>query len=92
MPAMPSHWPPGALPRLLDVRCAAFYVGLSPTTFLARVRSGSYPQAKRDGRRRLWDRLKLDNMVDPRPPGLSRPAADFIDPAEVAKALAALGD
>jgi hypothetical protein len=46
------------------VRQAAFYVGLPPRTFLARVNSGDYPRPRPDGRWSLWDRLELDGALD----------------------------
>jgi hypothetical protein len=40
---------------------AAYYVGISPTTFDVRVRSGVYPGPHEDGR---YDRVALDLAVD----------------------------
>lgn len=64
MPKIPRNWPPGALPRLMDVSCAAYYVGLSPNAFLTRVKAGTYPAPRRDGSRQLWDRAALDAAID----------------------------
>ena len=51
-------------PRLMDADMAAAYVGIGETNFLAGVERGDWPQPVRYGRRRLWDRLKLDEAVD----------------------------
>jgi predicted DNA-binding transcriptional regulator AlpA len=51
-------------PRLLSLNLAAAYVGISSSTFLLRVKNGQYPAPWRDGRRRLWDRVVIDNVID----------------------------
>lgn len=61
MPRPPASWPPGALPRRMTRALAAYYVGVSPTTFDARVRDGIYPNPHSDGR---YDRVALDLAVD----------------------------
>ena len=53
------HWP-----RLLSDYLAAAYVGISKTNFLAGVEAGHWPKPVAYGRRRLWDRLALDQAVD----------------------------
>ncbi|MBB4316089.1 hypothetical protein [Roseospira marina] len=61
MPRTPTAWPLGALPRRMTRELAAYYVGISPTTFDHRVRDGVYPSAHPDGR---YDRRALDLAVD----------------------------
>ena len=50
-------------PRLLGAELAARYVGVSRSSFLARV-GKTWPRPKRIGRRVLFDRVELDNAVD----------------------------
>lgn len=64
MPKVPANWPSAALPRRMDATSAAFYCGLSATTFRARVATGSLPQAHKVGARVLWDRVELDRALD----------------------------
>jgi len=45
---------------------AAYYVGLSESTFLARVQSGEYPPGARDGGARVWLKDDLDAAIDRR--------------------------
>lgn len=55
-------------PRGLSRDVAAFYVGVSPSTFDAMVEDGRMPKPKRIGERRLvWDRLRLDIAFDALP-------------------------
>jgi len=61
MPHTPASWPIGALPRRMTRELAAYYVGVSPTTFDARVQDGIYPGPHYDGR---YDRAALDLAVD----------------------------
>lgn len=61
MPRPPACWPVGALPRRMTREMAAYYVGVSPTTFDLRVKSGVYPGPHDDGR---YDRVALDLAVD----------------------------
>lgn len=61
MPRAPQSWPSGALPRRMTRDLAAYYVGVSPTTFDLRVRDGIYPGPHADGR---YDRRALDLAVD----------------------------
>lgn len=86
MPKPPRNWPSGALPRLMDIACAAFYVGLSASTFRARVDAGQYPEPRREGRRCLWDRAALDAAIDGASGRGGSP--DGRDYAEEAKAIA----
>ncbi len=50
-------------PRLLGAELAARYVGVSRSSFLARV-GKTWPRPKRIGRRVLFDRVELDKAVD----------------------------
>lgn len=52
------------VPRLLGVRLAAAYLGLSERGFDMRWRNRTLPQPHRIGRRLLWDRKLLDMYVD----------------------------
>ncbi len=63
MPKTPRNWPPAALPRRMDREMAAYYCGISPTTFDARVRSGALPGPHRDGKRLLWDLREIDRAL-----------------------------
>ena len=51
-------------PRLLAAAEAAAYVGLGETSFLAGVKRGDWPPPFSLHRRKLWDRLMLDERVD----------------------------
>ena len=64
MPRIPDNWPPALSPRRLSVEQAAYYVGLSVSSFRLRVAHGDYPAPRKDGRRVLWDRLQLDAAID----------------------------
>lgn len=57
----PNHWPDAALPRRLTREWAAFYCGVSPNTFDARVRDSVFPGPDQDGR---YDRKLLDLAID----------------------------
>ncbi len=59
---MTFHFPP----RQMRCPAAAFYCGVSETTFLDRVRSGLYPPGALDGGARVWLRDDLDAMIDRR--------------------------
>lgn len=64
---MPKYvdMPPNLPPRLLPREVAAAYVNLSPTTFDAEVKAGRMPAPKLiTARRRAWDRLELDAVID----------------------------
>ena len=68
MTKTPSSWPVGALPRLLNKECAAYYCCLSENTFSAHVRAGFFPAGKpiTEGGRPFWDRVALDKIIDAR--------------------------
>ncbi len=51
-------------PRLMAATLATAYVGLGETSFLAGVERGDWPKPLDLGRRKLWDRLNLDERVD----------------------------
>jgi predicted DNA-binding transcriptional regulator AlpA len=51
-------------PRLLGAELAAAYLGISRTAFLDGVDGFTYPGPIRQGRRVLWDRVRLDRYVD----------------------------
>ncbi|WP_337996185.1 hypothetical protein [Oleispirillum naphthae] len=71
---------------------AAYYCGLSPTTFDNRVRCGSLPRPHKDGKRVLWDLREIDRAlgeVDGSDNG-SASSADDVSAAE-AQAMAAIG-
>lgn len=91
MPKTPRNWPPAALPRRMDREMAAYYCGISPTTFDLRVRAGALPRPHRDGKRLLWDLREIDRAlgeVDGEP-GLAASSVDDVSAAE-AQALAAI--
>lgn len=54
------------VPRQMRAGAAAYYVGLSESTFLARVAAGDYPPGARDGGARVWLKDDLDAMIDRR--------------------------
>ena len=51
-------------PRLVDVKSAAAYVGISASKLLNLVHEGRAPNPRRIDRRRLWDRHDLDQFID----------------------------
>ena len=51
-------------PRLMSAVHASYYLALSKTKFLRLVEKGDFPEGIKIGRRRLWDRLSLDRMVE----------------------------
>lgn len=51
-------------PRRLSRAQAAIYVGLSPTSFDAEVAAGRMPHPIDRGRRKLWDRVAIDRVLD----------------------------
>jgi hypothetical protein len=53
-------WRQGFQPRGLSRVEAAAYVGVSPTKFDGLVRDGRMPAPTRLDRRKVWDRLALD--------------------------------
>ena len=62
-------------PRYLSEEQAAAYLGVSVTTFRARI-GKPWPQPLRMGRRKLYDRAAIDRVAD----RLSEPAEE--DPGE----------
>ena len=51
-------------PRLLSAELAAAYLSISRTSFLDGVKRKEWPQPIRHGKRTLWDRERLDRLVD----------------------------
>lgn len=60
-------------PRLMGRELAAAYLDISPSTFDMRVATKQMPPPIRYGRRVLWDRQRIDRMVDIQS-GLVKPA------------------
>jgi predicted DNA-binding transcriptional regulator AlpA len=58
--------PPGVSPRLFSREEAAAYCGLSPNSFDAEVKAGTFPppMALKRVERLLWDRKALDLALD----------------------------
>lgn len=54
----------GIWPRRLGEDLAAFYLGISKTSFRDRWKKGLYPPPIEEGGRILWDRVRLDRLVD----------------------------
>ena len=63
-----------AWPRLLSVELAAAYLSISRAHFLDGVKAGRWPAPIRHGKRTLWDRQRLDGLVDVLS-GLAAPSA-----------------
>ena len=59
-----ARMPHGAWPRGLNLELVAAYRGVSPNTFLAEVKAGTMPKPERRGRRKIWDRYKVDKRMD----------------------------
>lgn len=59
--------PTDFLPRGLQRRLAAHYVGVSPTKFDEMVDQGRMPRPKRVDSRKLWDRAELDEAFSALP-------------------------
>ena len=58
----------GFLPRGLRREDAAFYVGVSPSTFDEMVKDGPQPvPPKKVGKRTIWDRRRLDASFEDLP-------------------------
>jgi hypothetical protein len=53
---------PQGLPRLLDLRTAAWYCGISPNQFVVHI--GPRVKSTSVGRRKLWDIKVLDKHID----------------------------
>jgi hypothetical protein len=51
-------------PRLLSAELAAAYLSISRTGFLDGVRRGQWPAPIRQGKRTLWDKERIDRLVD----------------------------
>ena len=54
----------GFLPRRMRLSMAAYYLSVSETTFLTRVRAGIYPQGRREGGMTFWLVDELDEHVE----------------------------
>ena len=65
-------------PRLLGAELAARYVGVSRSSFLARV-GKTWPRPKRIGRRVLFDRVELDKAVDDLDGEVARSGDPFLE-------------
>lgn len=61
MPKPPKNWPIGALPRRATYDVAAYYAGVSQTTYREGVRQGIYPAPDRHGR---IDLREVDAAID----------------------------
>lgn len=70
---------------------AAYYCGISPTTFDVRVKSGTLPPPHRDGKRLLWDLREIDRALGgvDEATGFAASSIEGVSAAE-AKALAAI--
>lgn len=70
--------PEGMTPRLLSREEASAYVGLSPNSFDAEVRAGTFPRPVklRKVERLLWDRKALDLALDAKLPSVADLGAD----------------
>lgn len=66
-------------PRLLSRDEAATYCGVSPNTFDSMVGDGRMPKPKPVNRRRVWDRVQLDEAIDalPNEGDRARPRVDW---------------
>lgn len=51
-------------PRRMRANAAAYYMSVSESTFLARVRAGAYPPGTKDGGITVWLRDDLDRVID----------------------------
>lgn len=60
----PPNWPPAALPRVLDEKCAAFYCHMTVSGLREMVSEGLIPEPAQRGRHRLYDRFQLDKAID----------------------------
>lgn len=60
---MPSIAPAFA-PRRLRESFAAFYLGVSPSTFRRKVEKGEYPPGKREDGMVFWLRDELDRLIE----------------------------
>ena len=55
------------MPRGMNRREAAYYVGVSPSLFDILVKDGRMPAPKRINSRVLWDRISLDEAFEALP-------------------------
>ena len=55
------------MPRGMNRREAAYYVGVSPSLFDILVKDGRMPAPKRINTRVLWDRISLDEAFEALP-------------------------
>lgn len=75
MPKPPKNWPPGLEPARMDAECAAYFVGVSKTTFLEGISIGRYPNPVREGGRVLWITRSLRESVEKKSQSLNVPTA-----------------
>lgn len=75
-------------PRQMRAPAAAYYCGVSESTFLDRVRAGAYPPGALDGGARVWLRDDLDAMIERRF-GVGAAAANDAEDADDADPFAA---
>ena len=54
--------------RGLSRTLAAEYIGISPRKFDTMVACGEMPSPKRIGKRKVWDRVEVDEYFDALPP------------------------
>ena len=54
-------------PRGLPRCAAAEYIGCGPSKFEEMVTTGQMPKPRRIGKKRVWDRLELDEAFDALP-------------------------
>ncbi len=59
-----ARMPHGAWPRGLNLELVAAYGGGCPNTFLAMVEAGTMPKPETYGRRKIWDRFRVDRALD----------------------------
>lgn len=59
--ARPSSLPTSCPPRALCRPAAAEYIGVSPSKFDQMVEDGRMPRPKQIDRRKVWDRVALDD-------------------------------
>jgi len=90
MPHQPDSWPAGCLPRMMDVKFAAYYCGISPTAFLTRVKAGLLPPGRRDGKRVLWDLVTVNRALDRLSGVITDDSVDSLIDHDEAQAFAAM--
>jgi predicted DNA-binding transcriptional regulator AlpA len=62
--ARPSRPKPEWPPRCLSLPQAAYYTGVCANTFSKWVSEGRMPKPAAFGRRKLWDRVQIDDALD----------------------------